>query len=153
MRGAVKRLVFGISAVLGMLAILLVVGLLAMPAEAHHRDGHDKGGKPIPTLDASFRVTPNPATAFSVISVTGFDFEPGQEVQIILQPVWCCVWGRFTPDINGEFSFITRTSNAGTYKLCGLVDFEDAKGPKRDTACAGKSKGTLVAFTEFEVRE
>ena len=131
------------------LAVLLIlfVGLLVLPVEAHHKPNHDKG--PAPTLDASFKVTPNPATANSLILIEGFDFEPGESVQVMLQNVWCCIWGQQIPDGNGQFSFTTRTRDPGTYKLCGLVDFD--KGPRKATACGGKSKGKLVAFLEFEV--
>ena len=130
------------------LVLLLIVGLLASPVgtEAHHKPDHSKG--PPQTLDASFQVTPNPAVANSSMFIEGFDFEPGEPVQIMIQENWCCIWGVQIPDAKGEFSFTTRTRDPGTYKICGLVDFE--KGTTKTTDC-GTGKGTLVAFLEFKV--
>lgn len=51
------------------LAILgiLILGLIAMPAEAHHKDGHDKGGRP-------------PSVSLSVVEAPPYSF--GQQISI-----------------------------------------------------------------------
>ena len=127
--------------------ILLSIVVLASSVEAHHKQGHS-GGPPT-SLTASFVVTPSSPTAFTSMFIEGFDFEPGEVVRIMIQENWCCIWGEMIPDQNGQFSFRTRTRDPGTYKICGLVDFD--KGAKKVTACGGKSQGTLVAFLEFQV--
>ena len=132
---------------------ILFISLLASPLGAHHKDGHNKG--PQPSLDASFQVTPSSPTAFDSMFIEGFDFEPGELVQVIIGEVFLTVWGRFIPDTNGYFSFTTKTRHPGTYQICGYVDFFDRKGnikkPRKSTPCGMTFSGDLVAFLEFQV--
>ena len=51
--------------------LFIAVGILAMPVEAHHKPGHDKGGGP---SSASMTVTPDPVMAGESYQVFGEGF-------------------------------------------------------------------------------
>jgi len=116
--------------------VILFIGLLVSPVEAHHKDGHDQGGGP--TAKATMTVTPTPVTAGQSYQIhgTGFDFD---HVHLSLASPGCCSAHKVFP-VGGEFDFVKRSGAPGTYTITAIVH----------SSKSGKLK--TVATLEFEVQ-
>lgn len=118
--------------------LFIMVGILAMPVEAHHRDDHDKGGG---GSTASMNVTPDPVTVGESYQVHGMGFGDFDHVHLSIASPGCCSASNVFPDSNGEFILGKTAGVPGTYRFTAIV--HSAKG-KSD-------KLKVVATLEFEV--
>ena len=117
--------------------VLLVAALSASPVLANpgHDGSHGKGGGNDgskgggkdngngggnDTTGTGLLFVDGEVNAYSVVTINGTGFAPDSQVQVKIQPVWCCIWGTVTTDRSGDFSLMTKTSGPGEYEVWAL---------------------------------
>ncbi len=128
--------------------VLLVAALSASPVLANpgHEGNHGKGngggkgngnGGGNDTTGTALLYVEGEVNAYSVVTINGTGFAPDSQVQVKIQPVWCCIWGTVTTDRSGDFSLMTKTSGPGEYEVWALDP--------------SSKKESVLAYTTFTV--
>ena len=102
---------------------ILIIGLMALPVEAHHKDGHDKGGGP-GGLTASVFADSDPAIAGSIVRIKGCDYDieqpPTAEIEhgTVIDKIGLWVWAQDLDDCEaGRIDFPYQTVEPNTYTI------------------------------------